>query len=71
MPNMDGFELCKLIKQVDMINKTKSCPVIAVTACVSLETQQKAKEVGMGAVITKPADRELLLAAIRKVFFIR
>ena len=34
---MDGFELCKLIKQVDKMNKTTSCPVIAVTACVSVE----------------------------------
>ena len=40
---MDGFILCELIKKLDKIHKTRPCPVIAITACISNDIDIKAK----------------------------
>lgn len=51
LPQMDGFEVCKRIKQNP---QTASIPVIMLTAKKSSEDMAKGKEVGADNYITKP-----------------
>lgn len=61
MPGMNGFEVCKRIKQHD---QTRDIPVIFVSAIS--ETLEKLKGFELGAVdyVTKPYQREELLARV-------
>jgi CheY-like chemotaxis protein len=69
MPLMDGFELTSKIKMMEKIWKVRSCPIIAVTACISNEVRVKASEVGMINILLKPVTKDLLHKAIRKSYF--
>lgn len=62
MPEMDGFEVCRRLKELPA---TREVPVIFVSA-VS-ETDEKVKGFGVGAVdfVTKPYQRDELLARVR------
>lgn len=62
MPEMDGFEVCKILKSKD---KTKSIPIIFITALT--ETADKLKGFKLGAVdyITKPFEYGEVSARIR------
>jgi two-component system, sensor histidine kinase and response regulator len=62
MPDMDGFEVCRRLKQDD---RTASVPVIFMTAVD--DTAHKVEGFGLGAVdyITKPLQREELLVRIQ------
>jgi putative two-component system response regulator len=61
MPVMDGFEVCRRLKQEDRLREV---PVIFVSAMS--ETQEKLKGFDIGAVdyVTKPFQREELLARV-------
>lgn len=64
MPNMDGFEAAKRIRQ---LAKYENTPIIVVTAHSVAEILEKAKKVGMNDWITKPvntADLERLIQSI-------
>jgi len=62
MPGMDGFEVCRRLKEDD---RTQAIPVIFVTAMV--EDADEARGFALGAVdyITKPVSPALLLARVR------
>jgi signal transduction histidine kinase len=62
MPDMDGFEVCRRLKQD---SRTANVPVIFMTAVD--DTAHKVEGFGLGAVdyITKPLQREELLARIQ------
>lgn len=62
MPEMDGYEVCRRLKAQPA---TREVPVIFVSAV--LETDEKVKGFGMGAVdfVTKPYQRDELLARVR------
>ncbi|MEW6646730.1 MAG: HD domain-containing phosphohydrolase [Pseudomonadota bacterium] len=62
MPDMDGFEVCRLMKEEPTL---RNVPVIFVSALS--ETQEILKGFGAGAVdyVTKPFQREELLARVR------
>jgi PAS domain S-box-containing protein len=62
MPDMDGFETCRRLKAEET---TREIPVIFMTALT--ETEHKLKGFAAGAVdyVTKPAQREELLARVR------
>jgi DNA-binding response OmpR family regulator len=62
MPEMNGFEVCKRLKANQ---KTQDIPVIFVTALS--ETVNKVKGFQLGAVdyITKPFEREEVLARVK------
>jgi len=63
MPDMDGFEVCKRLKNN---NETSNIPVVFVTALKGdSETRIKALEVGAEAFIAKPIDQSELVAQIR------
>src|SRR5450631_2987491 len=61
MPGIDGYETCRRLKSLE---STKDIPVVFMTALA--ETEQKVKGLETGAVdyITKPFQREELLARI-------
>ena len=54
MPEMDGFEVCRRLKEID---KVCDIPVIFLTAIQeSRDTRIKALEIGAEAILTKPID---------------
>jgi formate hydrogenlyase transcriptional activator len=62
MPEMDGFELCRRLKQD---KRTKHVPVIFVSALQDLEARINGFEAGGVDFITKPFQEEEILARVR------
>ena len=62
MPEMDGFEAMRAIRQ---IGKFKSVPIIAVTAKAMKGDRAKCIEAGASDYITKPVDTEQLMSLLR------
>lgn len=62
MPKMDGYEVCKMLKQDD---ETKDIPVIFVTGNTSSESEEKCFEIGAVDYITKPINISTLLARVK------
>ncbi|MCP4104893.1 MAG: response regulator [Desulfobacteraceae bacterium] len=62
MPESDGFEVCKKLKQSD---KTKEIPVIFLTAKTETEDIVKAFSIGAVDYVTKPFNLPELLARVR------
>jgi len=63
LPRMDGWEVTRRLRQDA---RTKDTPVIALTAHAAREDQERARAAGCNDYLTKPVEREVLLAAIRK-----
>jgi len=61
MPQMDGFEVCKILKSKD---KTKSIPVIFITSDSNEDSIEKGYEIGGIDYITKPFKPKELLACV-------
>ena len=64
MPDMDGFELLRILKSAP---ETKSIPVIAVTADANIETRERAFRMGAEDFIVKPFVLEDLIPRVRKI----
>lgn len=62
MPGIDGFETCRQLKQSEL---TQNIPVIFMTALSEISDKVKGFNVGAVDYITKPIDREEVLARIR------
>ena len=58
MPEMDGYEASKTIRQLKDRPDGKQIPIIAMTANAFTEDVKEAKEAGMNAHISKPLDME-------------
>lgn len=65
MPDMNGIELCKLIKQDE---QTRHIPFILLTAKDSLQSKLEGIESGADFYFSKPVSINLLLLTIRNVF---
>ena len=63
LPNMDGFELARLIRKQPEYSNT---PIIACTALVMPRDREKIKEVGMNDFISKPINTRSFLKTIEK-----
>ena len=63
LPDMDGFEICRMVKEKE---RTRKIPVIMVTARKSSMDIQLSKEVGADAYITKPFKSAMLIETIQK-----
>jgi CheY-like chemotaxis protein len=63
MPDMDGYEAIRIIRNTPAIS---SIPIIAVTAQAMEEDRAKCLEAGAQDYIKKPIDVDLLLTAIEK-----
>jgi len=57
MPNMDGYEVCKVLKED---SNTKDIPVIFVTSLNSIEDQEKGLAMGGVEYITKPISKNIV-----------
>jgi putative two-component system response regulator len=68
MPQMDGFEVCRHIKDSE---KTRMIPVIMVTALDDTEARVKAIETGADDFITKPPNRIELIARVKSLIKVK
>ena len=62
MPNLDGFEVCKLLKNEENL---KDIPIIFISALDDVQSKVKAFEEGGVDYITKPFEKEEVLARIK------
>lgn len=65
MPGMDGYEVCRRLREYPSLKDTK---ILMVTAKVALEDRLKGYEVGANDFITKPFDEENILESVE--FFV-
>lgn len=63
MPNMDGFEASKKIREFD-----KNIPIIALSAAAMEEDKQMTQKAGMDEHLAKPIEKEKLNAIVLKYF---
>lgn len=63
LPEMDGFEVCKKIKEDP---QTRDIPVIMLTAKKTREDMEKGKEVGADCYITKPFKSAMVIETIQR-----
>jgi two-component system cell cycle response regulator len=68
MPEMDGFEVCKILKNDP---RTSSIPVVMVTALNDQEDRVQGLKVGADDFITKPIDEFHLFARVRSLVRIK
>ncbi|MCB9438129.1 MAG: response regulator [Anaerolineales bacterium] len=68
MPKLDGFALCKMIRDNP---QTKHLPVIFVTAYNALDLEERRLEAGADFVLPKPINMDELLKAVTKIHDIR
>jgi CheY-like chemotaxis protein len=61
MPEMDGFELCKRIREKEGLRET---PIVFLTAKSREEDRGRGREVGANLFLTKPISPEKLLRLI-------
>ncbi|MCR5273289.1 MAG: response regulator [Lachnospiraceae bacterium] len=65
MPNMNGFEAAKAIRNMDR-DDAKKVPIIALTADAFAEDAQKCLEAGMNTHMSKPVDVDALMKTLAK-----
>lgn len=68
MPEMDGLEATWIIRQMEREKNTPNIPIIALTANVVREDQEKYISAGMNDFISKPIHPQILLEKIEKLF---
>ena len=66
MPEMNGYEVTKAIRNLPDRPEGKEIPIIAMTANAFAEDIQAALDAGMNAHVAKPIDMDILISAIEK-----
>ncbi|HWL51561.1 MAG TPA: MASE1 domain-containing protein [Chthoniobacteraceae bacterium] len=66
MPEMDGFETSRFIRSGENVFCPRDIPIIAMTAGVHPDTQQRCLEAGMNDCLTKPIRETELAAALER-----
>lgn len=64
MPDMDGFELCRRLKDDPA---TRPIPILLVTGLAANEVEPRAQEAGAEAFLTRPYDGTALLQTIQRL----
>ncbi len=64
MPNMDGIELIRKLRELDIYKYT---PLLMLTTESAMEKKSEGKQAGATGWIVKPFDPEQLVATIKKV----
>ncbi len=67
MPDMNGFEVAKAIRQNDNRATSSKVPIVAISADIYTETKEKAKQAGINDFIEKPFEINKLREAIKNV----
>ncbi len=67
MPEMDGMEAAKRIRDIERKENRVKTPIIALTAYAMKEEKEKILESGMDGYVTKPVDSTLLSSEISRV----
>ncbi|KAH8755388.1 hsp90-like protein [Diaporthe sp. PMI_573] len=68
MPRKDGYQACREIRVWEARNKHGHMPIIALSANVMSDVQEKCVEAGFSAFVTKPVDFIDLSTALSKFF---
>lgn len=68
MPEMDGYEVCKKLKQDQL---TKHIPVVMVTALADRDSRIKGLEAGANDFLTKPVDSTELMVRARNLLKVK
>ena len=68
MPGMDGFEVCKRLKEVE---STRMIPIVMVTALNEKEHSVRAMKVGADDFLTKPVDHTELMVRVKSLLRIK
>ena len=66
MPEMNGYETTKAIRNMPDRPDGKKIPIIAMTANAFSDDQKRALDVGMNGFITKPIDVDRMLRTIQQ-----
>lgn len=66
MPDMDGIELTRWLRQQELLSHLKTTPIIAYTADTEGKTREECLAAGMQAVLFKPLDHRLLSSILGK-----
>lgn len=66
MPLLDGYETSEMIRRGDAGEHCRNIPIIAVTASVTPEAQQRCRDAGMNAFHAKPIEPTVLLETVRQ-----
>ena len=64
MPEMDGYEATRRIRELNH-PRTKTIPIVAMTANVFRDDVEKSLEAGMNGHVGKPLDIEVVLEKLR------
>lgn len=68
MPRKDGYQTCQEIRQWEQKNNYRPTPIIALSANVMSDVQEKCVAAGFNAYVTKPVDFVELSTAMSKYF---
>ena len=64
MPEMNGLDAARLIRE---ITKTRSIPILAITAGLSSRVEEECSRIGFDDFMTKPFTYEQLIPRVRKL----
>ncbi len=68
MPRKDGYQACREIREWESARQHSKMPIIALSANVMSDVQEKCVEAGFSDYITKPVDFIDLSRALSKFF---
>lgn len=68
MPRKDGYQACREIREWEQQHQLKQLPIIALSANVMSDVQEKCIEAGFSDYVTKPVDFINLSTALSKFF---
>ena len=66
MPRKDGYQACREIRQWEAATGAARIPMIALSANVMSDVQDKCRDAGFDSYVTKPVDFIELSTSIRK-----
>lgn len=67
MPNKNGFDATREIRELERKDSLRRCPIVAVTANVTEDDRRKCFDAGMDAFLPKPVKKAKLLETITEV----
>jgi CheY-like chemotaxis protein/HPt (histidine-containing phosphotransfer) domain-containing protein len=66
LPDMDGFEATRFIRQEEKLGKIRKIPILALTALSMKEDRDRCFQAGMDDFLAKPVKKDDLLAMLQK-----